>query len=174
MEPSQNRSQTYLSNMPGTYEINEVQKTAILGTGHVFRKVQCNRFTRWFKYDRDYLCVNKSQFVPVIFQPPCNIGNSFTCTVNSNYRIAATLYFIETWFVPGISEQIPCVKEIMVIIIIIILIIIVFNTVKICIHTKFSQKCISIFWRSIHSIMIIGPVICGHDIDTRLANFSSY
>jgi hypothetical protein len=28
-------------------------------------------YTRWFKYDRDYLCVNKSQFVPVIFQPPC-------------------------------------------------------------------------------------------------------
>jgi hypothetical protein len=29
-------------------------------------------YTRWFKYDRDYLCVNKSQFVPVIFEPPCN------------------------------------------------------------------------------------------------------
>ena len=29
--------------------------------------------TRWFKYDRDYLCVNKSQFVPVIFEPPCNL-----------------------------------------------------------------------------------------------------
>jgi hypothetical protein len=27
--------------------------------------------TRWFKYDQDYLCVNKSQFVPVIFEPPC-------------------------------------------------------------------------------------------------------
>jgi hypothetical protein len=27
--------------------------------------------TRWFKYDRAYLCVNKSQFVPVIFEPPC-------------------------------------------------------------------------------------------------------
>jgi hypothetical protein len=30
--------------------------------------------TRWFKYDRDYLCVNKSQFVPVIFEPPCIIS----------------------------------------------------------------------------------------------------
>jgi hypothetical protein len=29
------------------------------------------RITRWFKYDRDWLCVNKSQFVPVIFEPPC-------------------------------------------------------------------------------------------------------
>ena len=27
--------------------------------------------TRWFKYDQDDLCVNKSQFVPVIFEPPC-------------------------------------------------------------------------------------------------------
>ena len=33
---------------------------------------RCNYHnTRWFKYDRDYLCVNKSQFVPVIFEPPC-------------------------------------------------------------------------------------------------------
>jgi hypothetical protein len=27
--------------------------------------------TKWFKYDRDDLCVNKSQFVPVIFEPHC-------------------------------------------------------------------------------------------------------
>jgi hypothetical protein len=32
--------------------------------------------TKWFKYDRDYLCVNKSQFVPVIFEPPCIINIS--------------------------------------------------------------------------------------------------
>jgi hypothetical protein len=34
----------------------------------------CNikyKCTRWFKYDRDWLCVNKSQFVPVIFEPSC-------------------------------------------------------------------------------------------------------
>jgi hypothetical protein len=30
-----------------------------------------SRITRWFKYDRDDLCVNKSQFVLVIFEPPC-------------------------------------------------------------------------------------------------------
>ena len=35
---------------------------------HKFRSVRC---TRWLKYYRDYLCVNKSQFVPVIFEPPC-------------------------------------------------------------------------------------------------------
>jgi hypothetical protein len=28
-------------------------------------------YTKRFKYDRDYLCVNKSQFVPVILEPPC-------------------------------------------------------------------------------------------------------
>jgi hypothetical protein len=33
-------------------------------------------YTRWFKFDRDYLCVNKSQFVPVIFEPPCTIYSS--------------------------------------------------------------------------------------------------
>ena len=33
-------------------------------------------YTRWFIYDRDYLCVNKSQFVPVLFEPPCSFGDS--------------------------------------------------------------------------------------------------
>jgi hypothetical protein len=36
----------------------------------VFRSVVVSH-TRWLKYDRDYLCVKKSQFVPVIFEPPC-------------------------------------------------------------------------------------------------------
>ena len=36
-----------------------------------FLRVVTRFNTRWFKYDRDYLCVNKSQFVPVIFEPPC-------------------------------------------------------------------------------------------------------
>ena len=34
-------------------------------------KISSKLCTRWFKYDRDDLCVNKSQFVPVIFEPPC-------------------------------------------------------------------------------------------------------
>jgi hypothetical protein len=29
----------YLSNIPGKYVVKQVQKTAILGTGHVLRKV---------------------------------------------------------------------------------------------------------------------------------------
>ena len=36
------------------------------------------RYTRWFKYDRDDLCVNKSQFVPVIFEPPCSSVRAVT------------------------------------------------------------------------------------------------
>jgi hypothetical protein len=42
--------------------------------------------TRWFKYDRDYLCVNKSQFVPVIFEPPCNTIN--WSVIKSEYILA--------------------------------------------------------------------------------------
>jgi hypothetical protein len=39
---------------------------------HSYENLKSNiGYTRWFKYDRDYLCVNKSQFVPVIFEPPC-------------------------------------------------------------------------------------------------------
>jgi hypothetical protein len=33
--------------------------------------MKCVNSTRWFKYDRDDLCVKKSQFVSVIFEPPC-------------------------------------------------------------------------------------------------------
>ena len=33
--------------------------------------------TRWFKYDRDYLCVNKPVTVPVIFEPPCTFKKQF-------------------------------------------------------------------------------------------------
>jgi hypothetical protein len=42
--------------------------------------------TRWFKYDRDYLCVNKSQFVPVIFQPPCTFFQSHTFMLFISYK----------------------------------------------------------------------------------------
>jgi hypothetical protein len=68
----------YLSNVPGIQEVKELHKTAILCTAHTLRKVlmcKCNRF---------------------------NIANRVMCTMNSNYRIAATLYCLETWFVSGI------------------------------------------------------------------------
>ena len=38
--------------------------------GHV-QRMEEHRITRWFKYDQDYLCVNKPVTVPVIFEPPC-------------------------------------------------------------------------------------------------------
>ena len=45
-------------------------------------------FTRWFKYDRDDLCVNKSQFVPVIFEPPCTSGGAML--TNSGRLVSQT------------------------------------------------------------------------------------
>jgi hypothetical protein len=39
-----------------------------------------------------------------------NNNNSIICTMKSNYRIAATLYSLGTWFVSGVSVQIPCIK----------------------------------------------------------------
>jgi hypothetical protein len=36
--------------------------------------------TRWFKYDRDYFYVKKSQFVPVIFEPPCTFWTAIRAT----------------------------------------------------------------------------------------------
>jgi hypothetical protein len=47
--------------------------------------------TRWFKYDRDDLCVNKSQFVPVIFEPPCSsiglVVNVWTAVLRNSVSV---------------------------------------------------------------------------------------
>jgi hypothetical protein len=40
---------------------------------YIYIYIHTHTYTRWFTYDRDYLCVHKSQFVPVIFEPPCII-----------------------------------------------------------------------------------------------------
>jgi hypothetical protein len=48
-------------------------------TQNLLLSLNCHQLytiTRWFKYDRDYLCVNKSQFVLVIFEPPCSFDIS--------------------------------------------------------------------------------------------------
>jgi hypothetical protein len=67
---------------------------------HVPLKVTRLECTRWFKHDRDDLCVNKSQFVPVIFEPPCTIaflnpstseGNLTTLKKSRSYRAVNTL-----------------------------------------------------------------------------------
>jgi hypothetical protein len=50
-----------------------IQHRKSLGTRE--RVISLSIRTRWFKYDRDYLCVNNSQFVLVIFEPPCIFGH---------------------------------------------------------------------------------------------------
>jgi hypothetical protein len=44
----------------------QIAKALVMGCGS-----RSMEHTRWFKYGRDCLCVNKSQFIPVIFEPPC-------------------------------------------------------------------------------------------------------
>jgi hypothetical protein len=55
-------------------------------------------YTRWFKYDWDYLYVNKSQFVPVIFEPPCSCSTQHLvyvfglhCRIN-NQKLHTVIY----------------------------------------------------------------------------------
>jgi hypothetical protein len=38
---------------------------------YIYIYIYTHTHTRCFKYDRDYLCVKMSEFVPVIFEPPC-------------------------------------------------------------------------------------------------------
>ena len=68
----------YISNIPGSHETKELQKTAILGTARILRKVQTKKYNRASAGIRD-------------------IG-----TINSDDRITATLYSLRTWFVSGI------------------------------------------------------------------------
>jgi hypothetical protein len=66
----------YVNNIPGNHEVWELQKTAILGTAHILRKV--------LMYNR------------------ATAGTGDIGTINSNDRIAATMYSLGTWFVSGI------------------------------------------------------------------------
>ena len=44
------------------------------GNNYYTNALQCyDTRTRWFKYDRDCLCVNLATSVPVIFEPPCTL-----------------------------------------------------------------------------------------------------
>ena len=49
------------------------------GPSAVFSTSEATWITRWIKYDRDDLCVNKSQFVPVISEPTCTWSNMSYC-----------------------------------------------------------------------------------------------
>jgi hypothetical protein len=68
----------YMSNIPGNHEVKELQKTATLGTAHIFRKVLMQRHNG------------------------VNAETSDMSTMNSNTRIAATRCSLGIWFVSGI------------------------------------------------------------------------
>jgi hypothetical protein len=68
----------YVSNIPGNHKVKELQKTAILGTAHILRKVLT------YRYNGD------------------NTGTSDIRTINSYIRIVATQCSLETWFVSEI------------------------------------------------------------------------
>jgi hypothetical protein len=53
--------------------------------------------TRWFKYDRDDLGVNKSQFVPVIFEPPCTSPCLELSTSKEIIQVQYTLHFVNAF-----------------------------------------------------------------------------
>jgi hypothetical protein len=68
----------YVSNMPGNQEVKELQKTAILGTAHILRKVLTKRYNK------------------------VNAGTSNIRTRIVTSAIAATECSLGTWFVSGI------------------------------------------------------------------------
>jgi hypothetical protein len=68
----------YVSNIPGNHEVKELQKTAILGTAHILRKVLTSRYNG------------------------VNTGSSDMSTMNSYIRIVATQCSLGTWFVSEI------------------------------------------------------------------------
>jgi len=65
----------YVSNIPGNHEVKELQKTAILGTAHILRKVLTWRYNG------------------------VNAGTSDMSTMNSNTRTAVTRCSLGTWFI---------------------------------------------------------------------------
>ena len=67
-----------VSNLPGNHEVKDLQKTAILGTAHILRRVLMQKYNRF------------------------NAGTNDISTMNSNNKIAATLYSLGTSFVSGI------------------------------------------------------------------------
>ena len=76
----------YVSDIPGNHDVKELQKTAILGTAHILRKVLTEKNNR------------------------TNAGTRHRGTIYNKERIAATMYFLGTWFFSGICIWIPCIK----------------------------------------------------------------
>jgi hypothetical protein len=68
----------YVSTIPGNHEVRELQKTAILGTAHILRKVAMYKYIR------------------------AKAGTYDMGTINSSDRTAATTYSLGTWFASGL------------------------------------------------------------------------
>jgi len=68
----------YVSNITGKREVKDLQKTAILGTAQIIRKVLMYKYNRF------------------------NTETNDISTMNSNNRIASSLYSLGTKFVSGI------------------------------------------------------------------------
>jgi hypothetical protein len=95
-----------VNNIPGHHDVKELQKTAMLGTAHIHRKVLTYKCKR------------------------AKTGTRDRGTIDSNDGIAATLYSLGTWFVSGICVWIPCIKETMMMVMIMIIIIIIIIKIK--------------------------------------------
>jgi len=67
----------YLGNIFEQHEIKELQKTFILVTAHILRKVLMKQYKTFIK------------------------ANSIACTASCNYRTDATLSTLGTWFLSG-------------------------------------------------------------------------
>ena len=80
--------------------------------------------TKWFKYDRDYLCVNLATSVPVIFEPPCILPsktkymyiNTMQCqcrtytrhNISVHSRVHAYIVNVEqSRYRPGVGQRVP-------------------------------------------------------------------
>ena len=67
--------------------------------------------TRWFKYYRDDLCVNKSQFVPVMFEPPCTLTKRWQMLLDNNTGSGVVMLWpirtrhVEVWTSPGLLNN---------------------------------------------------------------------
>jgi hypothetical protein len=64
------------------------------------------RCTRWFKYDRDKLWLVYTQIVPVIFEPPCILAQSYGLKRHNNTH--CVLYLRYTAFMCIDIEEINC------------------------------------------------------------------
>jgi hypothetical protein len=67
--------------------------------------------TRWFKYDQDNLCVNKSEFVPVILEPPCIFYTVFSNSSFKRVFFAVILFYLEKGFTAVVLELIRVKKS---------------------------------------------------------------